>query len=137
MTVIAWDGKTIAADKRGVTAGLCITTTKLRRLNTGEILAWTGDQDSGEMVAAWYAAGGNPMEWPACQQKEETWSRLIVATKETVKYFERQPIAITVEDPFAAWGSGAILPSLLCILGGRQRNPLMLLVYLIMAAEMV
>ena len=106
MTVIAWDGRMLAADKRSVCYGVMSTTTKIRRLETGEILAWSGNQDSGELLAKWYADGQDPTKWPECQKEEDTWSRLVVVKNRDCYFFERQPVCVKVEDPFRAWGSG-------------------------------
>ena len=106
MSVVAWDGKSIAADKQATAGGLRHTTTKLRRLDSGEVLAWTGDQDSAGMVAKWYADGADPAKWPESQKDKDDWSRLIVATADSVKVFERQPVFSLIEDQFLAWGSG-------------------------------
>lgn len=110
MTCIAWDGKTIAADKRAVCGNMVVTTTKLRSLaGSGEVLAWSGAQDSGELVADWYTGGADIAKWPECQRDEKTWCRLIVASPHGVKVYERQPFGVAVEDPFMAWGCGADL----------------------------
>lgn len=106
MSVVAWDGKTIAADKQATCAGLRFKTTKLRRLESGEVLAWTGDQDSGQIVAKWYSDGADPEKWPACQADKDVWARLIVAHGGACRVFERQPVAMPIEDEFMAWGSG-------------------------------
>jgi hypothetical protein len=105
MTCVAWDGKTIAVDKRATNCGSISTTTKLRRVGQ-EVLAWTGAQDSGLAVMEWYLAGANPATWPECQKDNDRWSRLIVASPVGIQEFERQPIGVWVEDKFAAWGSG-------------------------------
>jgi len=110
MTVIAWDGRSIAADKRAISSGMAFTTTKLRRIkrkgHLHEVLAWTGDQGLGEIMAKWYADGADPAAFPACQNNGEQWARLIIADHLGVKFFERGPVAVWVEDRFAAWGSG-------------------------------
>jgi ATP-dependent protease HslVU (ClpYQ) peptidase subunit len=106
LTCIAWDRKSVAADKQASNSGLRHRTTKLRRISSGEVLAWTGDQDSGEMVAKWYEDGADPARWPECQKDKDSWSRLIVVSATGAKVFERQPIATAVEDDFMAWGSG-------------------------------
>lgn len=106
MSVIAWDGKTVAADKRATCAGVPFTTTKLRRLPSGEILGWTGEQDAGEMLAKWYADGADTKHWPEFQSDKDMWCRLIVVGKSGVRFYERQPVPVLVEDRMAAWGSG-------------------------------
>lgn len=106
MSVVAWDGKIIAADKQATNGGLRMRTTKLRRIASGEVLAWTGEQASGEVVAKWYADGADPEKWPEVQADKERWARLIVASPSGVKVYEQEPIALPVEDHFAAWGAG-------------------------------
>lgn len=106
MTCVAWDGKCIAADKRATCAGVQNTTTKIRRIATGEVLAWTGNEEACHLVARWYEDGADPTKWPDSQKDKEDLSRLIVASRDCVKVFERQPIGVRVEDKFAAWGSG-------------------------------
>lgn len=106
MTVIAWDGKMLAADKRAVCYGVCFTTTKVRRIASGELLAWTGSQDAGELLAKWYADGQDPGKWPDVQKDKDDWCRLIVVGEDGARFFERQPVAMKVEDKFSAWGSG-------------------------------
>lgn len=105
MTTIAWDGKTLAADKQMTNGTLRGQTTKIRRVG-GEVLAWTGDQDSGEALAAWYEAGADPARWPSCQKDKDAWARLIVARPAGVFTYEREPVAVRIENPFFAWGSG-------------------------------
>lgn len=107
MTVVAWDGRYIAADKQSTCAGLKTTVTKLRRLlPSKEVLACTGDFDSALMMMDWYEHGAKPSEWPACQADKEAWTRLIVATAAGVKVYERQPVAMHVHEKYMAWGSG-------------------------------
>lgn len=107
MTTIAWDGKTIAADKAFTNGNARGITTKMRRLPNGDILAWTGDQDSALMVVQWYEQGADPVKWPECQKDKEGWARLIVAHKGRIYYYGRQPVWTEVEGEFEAWGAGA------------------------------
>lgn len=106
MSVIAWDGQNIAADKQATCAGMRITTTKLKRLESGEVVGYTADQDSAEAVVSWYANGADPTKWPTCQADKEAWARLIVFRKDGIYVYERQPFAVKCEDKFMAWGSG-------------------------------
>lgn len=105
MTTIAWDGKTLAADKRSSCGTLIVTTTKIRRVGAA-LVGWTGDQDAGELMAKWFADGADPAKWPEHQKDKEMWSRLIVVDASGARFYERLPVAIAVEDRFAAWGSG-------------------------------
>lgn len=47
MSVIVWDGETLAADRQATCAGLRYTAQKIGRLEDGSLLAWTGQQDTG------------------------------------------------------------------------------------------
>jgi ATP-dependent protease HslVU (ClpYQ) peptidase subunit len=102
MSVVAWDGKCIAADRQMTCNDMRMLTTKMRRLDDGTVLAWTGLPGAGLMLVRWYVEG---KEWPDGQQGEN-WSRLIVAKKDRVEMYERYPVPILVESAFMAWGSG-------------------------------
>lgn len=105
MTVIAWDGKTLAADKQGTSCGLKITLTKIKKLENGAVVAWTGKNEHGIELSRWYLDGADPEKWPAYQGTED-WTRLIVADKGKVFSFEQRPVPQPVEDPIQAWGCG-------------------------------
>lgn len=113
MSVIAWDGKSIAADRQGSNGELRFLARKLTRESYGDpgrqeiaILAMTGNQQSGLLLVRWWVDGAKPEAWPASQRTEE-WSRLIVWTRyRGLATYEKEPVAIPVEDPFMAWGSG-------------------------------
>ncbi len=106
MSVVAWDGKRIAADKMALSAGLCMTTSKIRRsARTGEILAWTGQHDKGLVLAAWFDEGADPAKYPAFQTTDD-WCRLIVASEAGVFSYETQCVPLSFENAFQAWGSG-------------------------------
>lgn len=108
MSIVAWDGKSIAADKMTVSCDMRSTTTKLVIVdgqNGGLFLAWVGESGGGLALLDWYQKGRNPDQWPAAQRTAD-WTRLIVADKNGVVFYEREPFAQSVEEPFMAWGSG-------------------------------
>lgn len=105
MSIIVWDGGTIAADKQGTACDLAATHTKLKQLSDGTVLGWTGEQEQGLCLARWFEAGSPKDKWPKFQEGED-WTRLIVARFEGVFTYERVPEPVYVEDPFMAWGSG-------------------------------
>ena len=114
MSVIAWDGKSFAADRQGSNGELRFVAPKLTREAYGKpdreefaILGMTGNQANGLLLKRWWLDGANPNAWPASQRSEDDWSRLIVWTRSLgVATFEKEPVAMLVEDPFMAWGSG-------------------------------
>src|SRR5690606_552325 len=66
MTVIAFDGKTLAADKRMCQGGgMARTVTKIARTSSGELLAITGGLDVGRELEAWYLMGAKVVDFPA------------------------------------------------------------------------
>ena len=105
MSIIAYDGKTLAADRQGTCADLAATHTKIKKIPSGEVLAWTGEEEQGLCLALWYEAGSPVDKWPKFQEGDD-WTRLIVASKEGVFTYEQVPKKVCVEDPFMAWGSG-------------------------------
>jgi len=87
---------------RSETTKIC----KIRRKDETAILAWTGGQHAGLLLAKWWEAGAADEFWPDCQHHENRWSRLIVARKDYVEFYEQEPIALPVTALFMAWGSG-------------------------------
>lgn len=60
MTVIAWDGSALAADKRAVSGGgIARACTKIER-HGGSLLGITGDWDTGAEMREWFKAGALP-----------------------------------------------------------------------------
>lgn len=106
MSVVAWDGKTLAADRQATSCGLRTATHKARRLANGEVIAWVGDKDYGQALALWYERGRDAAAWPEFQNDKDDWSRLIVAGESGVRTYERQPIELVDLDAIQAWGSG-------------------------------
>jgi hypothetical protein len=105
MTVIAWDGKSVAVDKQGNFGELRQATTKFKKLPTGEVLLWGGTAENGIAMADWYARGADPKDFPP-EQRTDSWSRLVVVAKDKVLHYEQMPIPQRIEDSFCAWGSG-------------------------------
>ena len=78
MSVIAWDGNTLAADKRASSGTLIGTTTKIFRIDQATLCGYTGDAAFGEQMVAWYKAGAHPEAFPPSQRDKDDWARLIV-----------------------------------------------------------
>lgn len=106
MTVIAWDGTTLAADKQLSAGGMRMKATKIKRLANGDVAAICGDAFSGYALFDWYERGADLGAMPDFQ-KTDDFANIIVANKDGCKYLMKQPAWLTVEDSFSAWGSGA------------------------------
>ena len=105
MTCIAWDGKTLAADKRVEYVGLARTVTKIFRFNN-ELLGISGNGAQGNEMIEWYKAGAKPAAFPPKQRERDDWASLIVIRECGVFYYERTPHPCLVEDKIMAWGCG-------------------------------
>lgn len=82
MTVIAWDGKTLAADKRGVCMGLHRTVTKIFRPHKFVLVGVAGADDGGFAMLEWVKAGMVPDAFPKSQQSEHTKAIMLLVRLE-------------------------------------------------------
>lgn len=112
MSVIVWDGKSIAADRMAVNGDLTRREQKLVQMGQF-IYGFTGDVTKGRALIKWHQNGQYENEWPACQT-EESWSRLIVIERIVpgmikIGTYEEIPVYLPLheEERFFAWGSGA------------------------------
>lgn len=108
MSVIAWDGKTMAADKRAVIGGgFYRTTTKIFRVGNA-LVGYAGDADAGEEMLAWFDKDhADPKLFPQSQRDKDGWAGLLVVWEagEIWKY-ERTPFPIKFPPQQFAIGSG-------------------------------
>lgn len=111
MTVIIWDGKKLAADKRAVQSDLIRTVTKIRKIR-GHLCGIAGDWDYGQEVFAWFENGADPASLPPFFRDKQDWVAFVTITPEgRVLKYERSPYPIdfteSVErEGFFAFGSG-------------------------------
>ena len=104
MTVIAWDGKTLAADRRAVSGGGIVrTVTKIMR-HGDALLGITGEWDPGAELREWWIAGADPATFPASARENN--ATLIVVTRERIASYCRGPYPLVIEERRCAWGSG-------------------------------
>ena len=105
MTIIAWDGVQLAADKLADNGGVALNVTKIYRLKDGSLFGCTGILAFGLQMKAWIEGGLK--DFPAAQQTEADWAPCIVITpsKEILMY-ERTPYPFKVEQTYIAIGSG-------------------------------
>jgi hypothetical protein len=103
MTVIAWDGKTMAADKRTTDCGLPRTSTKIIRAEGGALLGACGDSSMCRALRAWWMAGADTENYP---DKDKTSSLLVVTRGAKVLLYWDGPFPVETEEKFTAVGSG-------------------------------
>lgn len=106
MTVIAWDGHTLAADRLATNEGLRRSTTKIHRV--GEILVATcGSMDQGMLMLEWIRGGRIQQDFPGSQRDKDDWCPvMIIGPDRIVRVYERTHTPIIFEDRFYAMGSG-------------------------------
>lgn len=105
MTVIAWDGRTLAADKRVSFHGLACTTTKLAR--AGDCLVGlSGDGSAARELLEWFRAGAAPSNYPECQKTDDWGSILVIRPGGDIHKYERGPHPLVIQDERVAIGAG-------------------------------
>jgi ATP-dependent protease HslVU (ClpYQ) peptidase subunit len=106
MSVIAWDGKTLAADKRCGT-NYPRSVTKIRRTQAGELIGVTGWIDRGILLMDWYEAGADRSLLPDWQKDEDKSCELIVIRRDRSCWIIGEfGTPWRVEEPSHACGSG-------------------------------
>lgn len=107
MTVIVWDGKTLAADRRSLLDGIISECTKLTVENIDGrscAIAFAGLHKDGLALKRWFLDGADGI-FPKVD--EGTSPVLVVAYKGRCVYFEGNSEPILCEGKYDAWGCGA------------------------------
>lgn len=105
MTVIAWDGKTLAADKRGTVAGMAYAVTKIHRLPDG-LIAFSGGGSHAAELLNWFNGARDPATYPRCDDDGGAGSVRISADGKIFMYSAPNPFPERIESLFFARGSG-------------------------------
>jgi ATP-dependent protease HslVU (ClpYQ) peptidase subunit len=105
MTCIAWDGRTLAADKQSTNCGFGSKVTKIFRV-PGGLVAFTGNEGHAMALLAWFRAGRDPEKWP--QKGGDDSASAIFATPEGLLVYSGDdgPHCAARENAFSAWGAG-------------------------------
>lgn len=104
MTVIAWDGQTLAADKRATSgSGIARTVTKIQR-HGDALLAMTGSWDIAAEIREWWKAGAKAADFP--EKAREDVATLIVISRSGVDTYAAGPYPMRIEQAQCAFGTG-------------------------------
>ena len=104
MTVIAWDGVTLAADRLVGCGGVKIRGRKIHYF--GEfLLGLAGDADIGEEMRHWFMDGRIAKDFPASARGDK--ATLIAISAAGILRFDSGPYPLHIEDDKCAWGSGS------------------------------
>ena len=106
MTTIAWDGKSIAADKL---CGGRYTVNKIWKLPDGSVIGGAGLYDHIVEVVAWIAEGGNEDKRPKLPESQEEGSDLLLVDADGKAYWLTWPYLrkVPITEKYEAIGSGS------------------------------
>ena len=106
MTIIAWDGKTLAADKASTDVGYLRTVTKIFRV-PGGVVAFAGSAANALALLEWFRAGRDVAKWPKTQEDGDQAASALFADENNFLWrYSTTPYPERSEDPFDAIGSG-------------------------------
>lgn len=112
MSVVVWDGKTLAADRQVSDGSMVRTTTKIRAIKTGKfkgyLIGAVGATATANLLMDWFEAGANPSHFPYEYAKSpELGASLIAITQDKeIWRFDHLPVPIIMEDEEYSTGSG-------------------------------
>jgi hypothetical protein len=116
MTVIAWDGRTLAADKRMLSGRTVGSTTKIFRIGA-ELVGFAGTPAGGQEMMRWYEDGAFKEKFPEKNRDPDRCITMVVIRKDgSIWEFQNSPDPFKHDDPFYAWGCGdeAALVAMAC-----------------------
>jgi hypothetical protein len=105
LTIIAWDGKTLAGDRAATNCGYHNTVKKIHRV-PGGLVGLCGDGDGAQDLLAWFRAGRPAGEYPKCQTTDDRGSAYFVDAEGVLWSYDKTVNAARYEQKFAAMGSG-------------------------------
>jgi hypothetical protein len=103
VTIIAWDGRVMAADKRTTDAGMPWTTTKIVRDGGGALLGACGNSSMCRELRLWWQKGATPENYP---DKAKACCLMVVTPDRQILLYIDGPIPVEIHNGFAAIGSG-------------------------------
>jgi hypothetical protein len=106
MTVIAWDGKTLAADRRCTTSwGAHDSVTKIWRVNDC-LVAISGKPAIGLRMLHWWQTSADPEKFPSAAAVDDGATLIVICMDGRVLEYTTGPIPAVNESERPAWGSG-------------------------------
>jgi len=94
MSIVAWDGKTLAADCQTTNVSMRIKSRKIVRLDSWEVVAWTGEESLGIALLDWYKERTIVGKLLEGKKDKERWARLIVADRNGCRFYEQEPVPV-------------------------------------------
>jgi hypothetical protein len=106
MTVIAWDGKTLAADRRSNNSwGVHDSVTKITK-HDGALIGTAGKGAVALEMRAWWLAGAIPEQFPASARDPEGGNIVVITADRRVLQYSTGPYPSEMEGRFYVIGCG-------------------------------
>lgn len=94
MTVIAWDGTTLAADREAGDSWIkCHSIIKIER-SRGHLIGCAGPSTPAREIMAWFDAGALPLEFPASLRPLDSLTMLVITPDGGVTVYQNTPYPI-------------------------------------------
>ena len=112
MSVVVWDGKTLAADRQVTDGSMVRTTTKIRVIKTGKFKGYlvgaVGATATANLMMDWFEAGARPEYFPYEYMKSDALgaSMVVITQDKDIWRYDHLPVPIVMEDEEYATGSG-------------------------------
>lgn len=103
MTIIVWDGTSLAADRQSSVGDMTTTCEKIRKLDDGRLFAYSGSEGL-VLAMAEHLLTGSP--WPTVVGDEGATLVVVNTNGEVVYYTSNRPTAVKVHQSWFTWGSG-------------------------------
>jgi len=108
MTIICWDGTTLAADRKLVGGDIIKNATKIFRVTEYSFAGIAGLFCTGLLMVKWLQEGAIKNKFPREQTVDNTNCEIMIINRNgSIYLYETSPIPILVEEKFHAIGSGA------------------------------
>lgn len=120
MTVIAFDGKTVAADRQACINGTTGQVTKIERVGR-TVVGFSGYISQGILLLEWFKDGAKPDLFPRPINDSER-ANLWVFGRGIIHTFEQCPYPYVIEEPFWAGGCGKDLAMGAMAMGADARR---------------
>ena len=124
MTVIAWDGRTLACDSQGTEAdGTISAVEKIWSVDGETLIAAAGVVAEGLEMKRWYLDGAEPERFPTLPGYDKLDTVLVVVTAEAVRAYHQipYPVLYAVDDPHAWGGASQIARTAMYLGKGAKR----------------
>ena len=122
MTVIVWDGKTLAADKLSSQGGMIGITTKIHRIN-GMLVGGAGESAFISEMIQWIKDGRDSAKFPASQRDKDDWQPILLIEEDgSACFYDRTPYPVRLEQKHVTVGSGSEFARAALYLGKTARE---------------